>query len=479
VTTSRPRDREGRRSWWRRLSLRGRLTVIAAAAVAVAVIAVSSTSWLVIRATLYRGFDAQVRSYAQLAVTAPDPETALRLLTAVQLDDGNRETPSGLLAVQFLARDGTRTTTAGRVGDLPVTPAARAVATGSAGAAMETVSAAGRQLRMFTLPRPGGAVQVARGMDGLEDTLSKIALVTALVAVAGVATAALLGWGVARTALRPVDALTAAVQRVASTGDFSGSVPVEGSGEIANLASAFNRMLSALAAARRAQRRLIEDASHELRTPLASLRHNVEFLLHAGRATRSTPLRFEDQVELLEDIDCQTIELTALIDELVEMAKEEAAPEPLDRVDLAAVVRAALDRVRPNAPGIGFRVATEQAVVVGRPQSLERAASNLLYNAAKWSPPGGVVDATVTVRAGEGVITVADEGPGIAEADIPHVFERFYRAAGARALPGSGLGLAIVAQIVDSHGGSVAAARSATGGALLTISLPLAERSRP
>jgi len=463
--------------------LSGRLTVIAAAAVAVAVIAVSGTSWLIIRATLYRGFDAQLRSYAQLAGAAPDPGAALRSLTSVQRDDGNPRAFSRSLVVQFLTENGARTTAAGgRARDLPVTGAARAVAEGStSAAAVETVSVDGREIRVCTLPRSGGAVQVGRDIDGLKDTLGKVALVNALVAVAGMAIAALLGWVVARTALRPVHALTAGVQRVASTRDFSGSVPVEGSGEIANLAAAFNRMLAALAAARQAQRRLIEDANHELRTPMASLRHNVEFLLHVHRADTTARARFDqrDQVLLLQDIESQTIELTTLMDALVELAKEEAAPEPLDRVDLAAVVTAAVQRVRPSASQVDFRVAAEEAVIVGRPLSLERATSNLLYNAAKWSPADGVVEVTVTAQSGEGVITVADEGPGIAEADIPHVFERFYRAPSARALPGSGLGLAIVRQIVSSHSGSVTACRSSPGGALLTVSLPLAERPHP
>ena len=476
--TTRPEGQDAARSWWWRLSVRGRLTLIAASAVAIAVLAVSSTSWLIIRATLHRGFDGQLRSYAELSAAAPDPEAALRSLTSAEHDDGTRGAPSRLLVVQFLTKTGARTTaTGGRVRELPVTGAARAVAEGSADDAVETVTVHGADLRVYTLPRSGGAVQVGRGIDGLEDTLGKVALVNGLVAAVGVAIAALLGWVVARTALRPVNALTEGVQRVASSGDFSGSVSVEGSGEVAGLAVAFNSMLAALTAARQAQRRLIEDAGHELRTPLASLRHNVEFLLHVSRAGTAAPAPFDERerVALLQDIDSQTIELTSLMDELVELAIEEASPEPLDRVDLAAVVGAAVERVRPNAPHVAFRVVTEEAVVVGRTQSVERATSNLLYNAAKWSPAEGTVEVTVTARAGEGVITVADEGPGIAEADIPHVFDRFYRAASARSLPGSGLGLAIVQQIVTSHSGSVTACRAPSGGALLIVRLPLAD----
>jgi two-component system sensor histidine kinase MprB len=296
-------------------------------------------------------------------------------------------------------------------------------------------------------------------MDGLEDTLSKIALVTALVAVAGVATAALLGWGVARTALRPVDALTAAVQRVASTGDFSGSVPVEGSGEIANLASAFNRMLSALAAARRAQRRLIEDASHELRTPLASLRTNAEILHDVDRLPPAA------RREVIDGIVRQLEELTALVGDVVELARGNKPSGAAGDVRLDEVVREALERARRRAPGLSFEQVIESTLVRGEADRISRAVTNLLDNATKWSPEGG----TIEVSLHDGTVTVRDHGPGFKAEDLPFVFDRFHRASEARSKPGSGLGLAIVRQAAEAHDGFAEAANAPDGGAILRV----------
>ena len=134
------------------------------------------------------------------------------------------------------------------------------------------------------------------------------------------------------------------------------------------------------------------------------------------------------------------------------------------------MVDRAVERVRRRAQGLTFDVEAEPWEVVGQPAALERAVTNLLDNAAKWSPDGG----TVTVRLDDGVLTVADQGPGIGDEDLPHVFERFYRSIEARALPGSGLGLAIVAQTIRRHGGEVLAGRADHGGALMTVRLPAA-----
>jgi two-component system sensor histidine kinase MprB len=142
-------------------------------------------------------------------------------------------------------------------------------------------------------------------------------------------------------------------------------------------------------------------------------------------------------------------------------------------LDLADLVASAVERVGPRAPHVRFEVSAEPASLLGEPASLERAVLNVLDNAAKWSPPSSSVQVTVTVMDEVARIDVADEGPGISESDLPHVFERFYRADTARALPGSGLGLAIVEQIVLQHGGSVQAGRAGEGGALVTITLPV------
>ena len=206
------------------------------------------------------------------------------------------------------------------------------------------------------------------------------------------------------------------------------------------------------------------DAGHELRTPLTSLRTNIELL---ASDARTGMLKADDRVEILNDVTAQLVEFTALIGDLVQLAREDAAgrPEPLDFRD---VVNAALDRVRRRGHGLVFDVELDPFYVIGESDSLERAVTNLLDNAVKWSPPGG----TIRVQLEGDRLRVADQGPGIADADLPHVFDRFYRANTARNTPGTGLGLSIVAQSIRQHGGWVKAGRSAQGGAEFTIQLP-------
>jgi two-component system sensor histidine kinase MprB len=169
----------------------------------------------------------------------------------------------------------------------------------------------------------------------------------------------------------------------------------------------------------------------------------------------------------MNDVNAQLVEFTSLIGDLVALARDEtsATPEPLDFRD---VVNVALDRVRRRGPGLQFDVELNPFYVVGDSDMLERAVTNLLDNAVKWSPPGGVI----RVQLEGDRLRVADQGPGIAEADLPYVFDRFYRADTARNTPGTGLGLSIVAQTVTQHGGWVRAGHSAQGGAEFTVQLP-------
>jgi two-component system sensor histidine kinase MprB len=163
----------------------------------------------------------------------------------------------------------------------------------------------------------------------------------------------------------------------------------------------------------------------------------------------------------------QLTEMTALIAELVELARGDQSPAEPEDVRLDLLAADAIERTRRNRPGVAIAPQLEESMIRGVPSAIERAVSNLLDNAAKWSPPGGEVD--VVVRAGE--VTVRDRGPGIADEDLPHVFDRFYRSAAARRLPGSGLGLAIVRQVAEAHGGSVSAEAAEGGGALLRLRL--------
>jgi two-component system sensor histidine kinase MprB len=220
-------------------------------------------------------------------------------------------------------------------------------------------------------------------------------------------------------------------------------------------------MLSALEDSTRKQRQLVADASHELRTPLTSLRTNIEVL--AGERT----LPAGERERLLIDVVEQLGEMTTLIAELIELARAEQPPVEPEDVRLDLVAADAVERTRRNRPGVEFETDLEESLVYGVPSTIERAVANLLDNAAKWSPPGGPVE--VAVR--DCTVTVRDHGPGIAEEDLPFVFDRFYRARSARGLPGSGLGLAIVRQVAESHGGEVVAERAEGGGTRMTLRL--------
>jgi two-component system sensor histidine kinase MprB len=450
---------------WSRLSLHARLSFIAAAAVAVAVLAVSGLAWLLVREELYRQLDSQLRKDSQTIAAQPGPWPYSRG-PFNRRGGGPHQRDLGP-RWQILDRDGRPTATQ----VLPTTSGAASVATGATPRSLEDVEVDGVPYRMLTVPTKDGAAQVAVAREDIDETLANLGLLLAAGCLAGIAGAALLGRTVARAGLAPVERLTAAVEHVTETNDLQAAIPVTGADEIGRLSRSFNAMLGALESSRAAQRMLVEDAGHELRTPLTSLRTNIELLIQADAEGR--PLDEADRQRLLRDLGAQVVELTELSDELIQLARAEAVPEPVEEVELADVVGAAVERAQARAPDVAFRTAIEAVTVSGRPAALERVVLNLLDNAAKWSSPGATVDVALRATgAGGATITVADSGPGIDDADLPHVFERFYRATAARSMPGSGLGLAIVAQTVAQHGGEVTAGRSAAGGALLTVTLP-------
>jgi two-component system sensor histidine kinase MprB len=303
----------------------------------------------------------------------------------------------------------------------------------------------------------------------------------------GVAVAAWSGAGIARAGLRPVQRLTVAAENVAATQRLD-PIEVRGSDEIARLTSAFNSMLAALAASRDRQRALVADAGHELRTPLTSLRTNLDLLAQDDRRTARAQggLSAADRSELLSDVRAQVTELSELVGDLVELAREDPPTPVREPVDLADIVGRAVQRVARRAPDVEFDTECDPFVLYGDAAALERAVINLLDNAAKWSPRPGVVRTRLFHEAVQGdmgngrvrtgaVLQVRDQGSGIQPADLPHVFDRFYRSADARALPGSGLGLAIVRHAVERHGGTVEAAAADPafgGGTVLTVRLP-------
>jgi two-component system, OmpR family, sensor histidine kinase MprB len=253
---------------------------------------------------------------------------------------------------------------------------------------------------------------------------------------------------------------------------------VVGSDELARLARSFNTTLDALERSVEAQRGLVADASHELRTPIASLRTNIQTLEESERLPPS------EREALRADIVGELDELTALVADIVELARGSKPGEAVDDVRLDEIAIAVVERARARAGDrVLFAVDAEPTLVRAEPERIQRAISNLVDNALKWSPPGGEVELTLA----NGTLSVRDHGPGFAEADLPHVFERFYRARDARGMPGSGLGLAIVRQAAEAHGGAVEAANAPGGGALMRVSFgpaapaqePLPRRSEP
>jgi two-component system sensor histidine kinase MprB len=329
------------------------------------------------------------------------------------------------------------------------------------------VGADGVSYRVVAVPaRLGQALVLAQSLEQPQRTLGQLGLVLLLVGGVGIAVSVSAGVAVARAALLPVARLTAAAEYVAQT-DRLEPIPVTGDDELARLTASFNAMLAALARSRGRQQQLVADAGHELRTPLTSLRTNLDLLAQSLRPDGPS-LDPADRDALLADVRAQVTELSGLVGTLVELARDDPHAMTAVPVELAEVVARSVDRVRRRAPGLRFDVRADPWEVSGDPNALERAVTNLLDNAAKWSPPGG----RVTVRLAAGELTVADQGTGVAETDRPHVFERFYRSVEARTQPGSGLGLAIVRQTAERHGGTVTVADVPGGGALFRLNLP-------
>jgi two-component system, OmpR family, sensor histidine kinase MprB len=340
----------------------------------------------------------------------------------------------------------------------------------------ETVTATnGASYRVVDVPTdiPGWVVQIGYSLTDVDNTLAFLRAALILVALGGVALATGLGWAVGRASIRPVEDLTLTVEHITATQDLSSTIDDEGNDELARLARSFNGMLAALAASKDQQAQLVSDAGHELRTPLTSLRTNIEVLM------RTKDLPPADREELLADVDAQLQELSTLVGDLVDLARddEKQQAEPI-LVDFDELVEHAVERAHRRATSLDFDVSLEPGQVYAQPALLERAVMNVLDNAAKWSPPGGHVGVNLEAN-GTWRLTVTDQGPGIATKDLPHVFERFYRASTARSMPGSGLGLAIVKRVVVDHGGSIEVSSPPNGGTKVEIVLPLDASSEP
>ena len=437
------------------MSFRARLALVAAAAVALAVVTASFVIFFVVRDQLRSTWDESLKTTAAQLETSPIHDFE-HFGAPISEFGGPTVYPQGVDANGRVYPIPTAKVR------LPVNNAVIAVARGERGAFFSDVHVNGTHLRMLTFPYGvGGAVEVARSLTEVDHSLGRIKNLLILIAGGGIAIAAALGLAVSRAALAPVRRLTIATENVTETGDLSDRIEVGGRDELSRLAGSFNAMLGALEESSRAQRQLVADASHELRTPLTSLRTNIEVLA----SERALPTG--ERERLLTDVVDQLTEMTTLISELIDLARGEQQLAEPEAVRLDLVAADAVERARRNRPAVSFTTDLQESMVQGVPATIERAVANLLDNAAKWSPQGGEIE--VAVRDGE--VSVRDHGPGIDEADLPYVFDRFYRSPSARGRPGSGLGLAIVRQVAVAHGGTVMAERAEGGGTRMTLRL--------
>jgi two-component system sensor histidine kinase MprB len=451
------------------MTVRGRLTLLAAGSVALALCVAAVVVYVAVRAELRGQVDDELRAGAARLAQIPPGAGPLPDELLVPGPDGEGPSPLADTFIQRIEPDGT-TRQPPLIGlALPVDAGDESIADTGSGAELTDVESGGRHLRLLTQGvAGGGAVQVARSLESTDDVLANLRVVLFIVVGAGVAVAALLARRLADGAIAPITGLTEAAEHISETGDLSRRIDVEGEDEVGRLAGRFNAMLGTLESSRseladsaRSQRQLVADASHELRTPVASLRTDIEVL-------RENPaLDPAERTRMLAGIDARIAELGELIGDLIELARGDEVEGPTSDVRLDRLVSEAVERMRTHAPEREWELSLEETVVEARPDRLARAVNNLLDNAVKYSPPGEPIEVSVA----DGELVVRDRGPGIPADEIDQVFDRFHRGASVRDVPGSGLGLAIVKQVAEAYGGAVEAANAEGGGARFSLRL--------
>jgi two-component system, OmpR family, sensor histidine kinase MprB len=512
------------------VSFRRRITLVSAAAVAIAVVLASLLTYLLTSHQLHSQVDEQLRDRGRestrLLRFLNDPtrqtqrtpsggppfglalgsstadrsgsqaKTPKRTVNGTGATNAGTSNPFGSLPPepdqvrgyqQVVGAQGTILVRSARGISLPVDARTRLLAARGGQSFFRDATVDGADLRILAEPLDSGrAVQYAQPLTEVDSLLRRLRLILALLDIGGIALAALLGRLVAGAAVLPLKRLTQATEHVALTQDLSGRIKSVGVDEIGRLATSFNAMLdalehsmSALDASVHAQRQLVADASHELRTPITSLRTNIEIL------QQEQQMEPDERQRLLADVVEQIGELTLLMNDLIELARGEEPSTDTEDLRLDLLVSDVAERTRRNFPATPLLLELAPTLAAGVPARLERAVANLFDNAVKYSPPGEPVEIVLGNRGSResslgGVeLTVRDHGPGISADDLAHVFDRFYRGAEARGRPGSGLGLAIVRQVVRQHGGGVTAERAAGGGTLMRLRLPGAETLTP
>lgn len=438
------------------MKLRTRIVLVAAVAVAVAVVLVSAAAFLLARRELRSEIDESLIERALIIqALADDPYGILG-------SEGPMRPPLGLLGGRGPSFDTVYYQVTLPTGDvlIPEGQASLPIIDGEAAegqAVLSDESVDGVHVRMITFTSDQlGLVQMARPLTEVDATLAGLAIALSFFGLIGVLLAAGAGLLVARSALKPIDDLAEAAEHVAETQDLAARIEVGPNDEIGRLARNFNAMLSALEESRTQQRRLVRDAGHELRTPLTALRTNIELL------GRTKNLSDDQRFELITAAEAEVKDLSVLVGEVVDVASDRYTEESIEELLLDDIVGQSVERASRRTT-MDIEVESERSPVHGRSVALARAVDNLLDNALKWGSEGAQIEVAVS----GGRVSVRDHGPGIAEVDLAHVFDRFYRSASARSMAGSGLGLSIVKQIVEAHGGEVFAEEADGGGAVV------------
>ena len=469
------------------MSFQRQVTLASAAAVAIAVAIASSVTYVVVRNALHHRINHSLSTLAIAFVHAEHSVPVQPSRNHVFGGGSGAPYPYSMLLRRFPNRPGDITnvvqvvTGAGKVYtafngqalSLPAGTIARLAALARTGDGTTSLDATahGQPLRVLAAAvSPGYAIVVAHSLSEANSTLNELRLILFILTFSGIALAALLGWFVARMTLAPVRRLTATVRHITETQDLGERIDERRRDELGSLARSFNSMLTVLDEtmhkldeSARVQRRLVADASHELRTPVTSIRTNIEIL------ERVDELPAGERSRLVSDVVIQLEELSELINDLIELAREDEHIDSREEIRLDVLVSEAIERARLHSPKAQFDVALDPTVVTGVPSRLGRAVNNLLDNAVKFAG----TDQPIEVRLHDGELEVRDHGPGIDADDLPHIFDRFFRGARSRALPGSGLGLAIVRQVAELHAGSVSVAAAPGGGTVVRMRVPV------
>ena len=446
------------------MTFRSRVIAATVGVAALAVVLACVASFIATRSALLRSVDESLLIQASHSTTR---------------SSGGDETQLGSFFELVLANGQTASATS-----VPIDQTIKNIAKGTSGQLLRSVEFLGESYRELIVPLPANSVVGCStspsrlcvvkttsaelfiiNITGQVSELRKLVQTLLLVAAAGLLLALGLGIFIARAALHPLEEVTDEIEGVAETNDMTYRIAEGGADELGRLRRVFNRLLSSVQSSQTLQRQLVLDASHELRTPLTSLRTNAQVL---SRANELSP---EDLHQLTDDMVTQVDELAALVTDLGELARGERSEGAIETLRLDECVDECVDTARTYAriKDITIDTDVEPSIVLGRRDRLIRAVSNLLTNAVKFTPDGG----RIMVSVKDTTVTVADSGPGIAEGDREHVFDRFWRSASARSLPGSGLGLSIVAQVVAELQGTVSVDRDPVlGGARFTIVLP-------